>query len=118
MHILYGKSTQFVRFVTPTENWAERMDDKLCVPSQWPLMLIDLLVDEGEVLMSSVLGISAKTAGDLAFQGMCQYSFDDLPEDIVAAIEQHFRKARVELKGRMDALTANVIKPRLTLVKR
>jgi len=36
----------------------------------------------------------------------------------VAAIEQHFRKARVELKDRMEALMANVIKPRLTLVKR
>jgi hypothetical protein len=55
------------------------MDDKLCVPNQWPLMLIDLLVEEGEVLLSGVLGVSARTARDLAFQGICQYSFDDLP---------------------------------------
>ncbi len=118
MHFLYGKSTQFVRFVTPTENWAERMDDKLCVPSQWPLMLIDLLVDGRQVLLSGVLGVSARAARDFAFQGIYQYSFDDLPEDVVAAIEQHFRKARVELRGRTEALLAKVTKPRLTLVKR
>jgi hypothetical protein len=32
--------------VTPTEGWAERMGDRLCVSSQWALMLIDLLVDD------------------------------------------------------------------------
>ena len=118
MHFLSGKGKQFVRFVTPTEKWAERVDDKLCVPSQWPLMLIDLLVEEGEVLLSSVLGVSARTGRNLAFQGIYRYSFDDLPEDVVAAIEQHFHKARVELRGRTEALLANVTKPRLTLVKR
>ena len=69
------------------------------------------------MLLSSVLGVSARTARDLAFQGIYQYSFDDLPEDVVAAIEQHFHKARIELRARTDALLANVTKPRLTLVK-
>jgi len=95
------------------------MDDTICVPREWPLMLIDLLVDpDGDVRMSSALGVSARSARDLALQGIYQYSFDDLPEDIVAAIELHFRLALADLRSRVDSLLTNVTKPRLMLVKK
>jgi hypothetical protein len=48
VHVLPGTGLQMERFVTPTKGWAERMGDKLCVPNQWTLMLIDLLVDNQE----------------------------------------------------------------------
>jgi hypothetical protein len=119
VHLLHGTGLQMDRFVTPTEGWAERMGDKLCVPNQWALMLIDLLVDhEGAVLMSSVVGISPASARDLAFQGVYEYSFEDLPEGIIAAIEQHFRNALVDVRQRVDDLLSNVTKPRLMLIKK
>jgi hypothetical protein len=119
VHFLHANGLQMLRFVTPTEGWAERMGDKLCVPTQWASMLIDLLVDDaGEVLMSSVVGVSQTSAQELAFQGVYQYSFEDLPEGIIAAIEQHFRNAMADLRNRMDALLTNVTKPRLTLIKK
>ena len=100
MHVLHGTGLHMIRFVTPTEGWTERMDDKLCVPNQWPLMLVDVLVDhEGVVLMSSAVGISPRSARDLAFQGVYEYSFEDLPEGVVAAIERHFEKCA----GRAEA---------------
>jgi len=118
MYFLYGERAQLIRFVTPTENWPERMDNKICVPSQWPLMLVQLLIQEGQGNMSSVLGVSPRTARDLAMQGIYQYSFDDLLDDVVAAIEQHFNSALVDLQNPVDALLVNVIKPRLTLIKK
>jgi hypothetical protein len=82
-------------------------------------MLIDLLVDrEGVVPMSSVVGISPASARDLAFQGVYEYSFEDLPEGIVAPIEQHFRNALVDVRRRVDALLSNVTKPRLMLIEK
>jgi hypothetical protein len=105
--------------VTPTEGWAERMGDQLCVPNQWPLMLVDLLVDqEGVVLISSVVGVSRLSARDLGYQGVYEYSFEDLPEGIVAAIERHFNDALVEVRQRVDVLLSDVVKPRLTLIKK
>lgn len=119
MHFLHGNGLQMDRFVTPTEGWVERMGDRLCVPNQWPLMLIDLIVDdEGAVLMSSVVGVSQTSARDLAFQGVYQYSFEDLPDGIIAAIEQHFRNAMVDVRDRVDALLSNVTRPRLMLIKK
>jgi len=95
------------------------MGDKLCVPNQWALMLIDLLIDkEGVVLMSSVVGVSQGSARDLEFQGIYQYAFKDLPEGIISAIEQHFRNAMVDVRNRVDALLTNVTKPRLMLIKK
>lgn len=82
-------------------------------------MLVDVLVDdEGVVLMSSVVGVSQTGARDLAFQGVYDYSFEDLPEGIIAAIEQHFRNAMVDVRNRVGALLTNVTKPRLMLIKR
>ena len=119
MHGLGGPGLQMIRFVTSTEVWAERMDDKLCVPNQWPLMLVDLLVDrEGAVLISNVVGVSKTTARDLGYQGVYEYSFEDLPEEIIAAIEQHFKNALVEVRQRLDALLSDVVKPRLMLIKK
>jgi hypothetical protein len=106
------------RFVTPTYGWAERMGDKLCVPDQWPLMLVDLLVDDEGVLMSGVVGVPQTSARGLAFQGVYQYSFEDLPEGVIAAIEQHFRNAMVDIRTRVDTLLTNVTKPRLTPIKK
>ena len=55
-----GTVLQTDRFITPQEGWADRMGEKLCVPNQWALMLIDIPVnDAGAVRMSSVVGISA-----------------------------------------------------------
>jgi hypothetical protein len=119
VHFLHGTDLQMARFTTPTEGWAERMGDKLCVPNQWALMLIDILVDdEGIVLMSSAVGVSATSARDLAFQGVYEYSFEDLPEEIIAGIEQHFRNALVEVRQHVDGLLSNVSKPRLVLIKK
>ena len=55
---------------------------------------------------------------DLAFQGVYEYSFKDLPEGIIAAIEQHFKNVLVDLRQRVDALLSDVIKPRLMLIKK
>ena len=67
--------------------------------------------------MSSTLGVSARSARDLALQGIYQYSFDDLPEDIVAAIELHFRLALADLRSRVDSLLTNVTKPTITVFR-
>ena len=100
----YDNDLHMERFVTPTEGWAERMGDKLCVPTQWALMLIDLLVDkEGVVLMSGVVGVSERTARDLEFKGVYHYAFKDQPDGIIAAIEQHFRNSMVDVRKRLDA---------------
>ena len=58
------------------------------------------------------------SARDLAFQGVCDYSFDDLPEGIITAIEQHFRNGMVDVRNRVDALLTKVTKPRLMLIKK
>ncbi len=46
MNILKRKGMSWLCFVTPTEGWAERMDNALGVPSPWPVMLVELLVGE------------------------------------------------------------------------
>jgi hypothetical protein len=39
-------------------------------------------------------------------------------EGIIAAIEQHFSNAMVDVRNRVDALMTNVTKPRLMLIKK
>jgi hypothetical protein len=68
--------------------------------------------------MSGVVGISPASARDLEFQGVYEYSFEDLPEGVIAAIEQHSRDAQVDERQRVDALLSTVTKPRLMLIKK
>ena len=42
------------RLLTPTEGWAELMGDRLCVPNQWPLMLVgrsSMMSNLGQLLL-------------------------------------------------------------------
>ena len=52
---------------------------------------------------------SAPTSRARGYQGVYEYSFEDLPEGIIAAIEQRFKNALVDVGQRADALLSEVV---------
>lgn len=119
MNILKLKGMNRLCFVTPTEGWAERMENALGVPSQWPVMLVELLVGEdGAVWMSSATGVSRNSVRAFQWQGIYYYNFRELPDSTVRAIEQHFEDVLNEIRQRVNALMPEPTKPRLVLVKK
>lgn len=119
MHILKLKGMNLLCFVTPTAGWAERMENALGVPSQWPVMLVELLVaEDGAVWMSRATGVSRNSVRAFQLQGIDYYDFGELPDSIVRAIEQHFEDVLNEVRPRVNALMPEPTKPRLVLVKK
>ena len=119
MTIVKLKGMSLLRFLTPTEGWAERMGNAIAVPNQWPLMLVELLCDEdGAACLSIATGVPKNMVRTFLYQGIYCYEFGELPDAIISAIDQHFQNVLEEVRNCMDSLLPRPPKPRLVLVKR
>jgi len=115
MQIVHLKGAVLQRFLTPTEPWKA----SLYAPTQWPLMLVELLYDEaGKTLFSTATGVARTSVAAFRNQGVYFYPFDEIPAAVVGEIEQHFEDAAEQVRQSMDALMERVIpKPKLFIVR-
>ncbi len=119
MELVSLKGTNLVRFVTSTQGWAELAGNNICVPDEWPYMMVELLIGEdSSILMSSAVGIPKDSVHAFQCQGLYYYEFSELPEAVTSAVLDHFKNIHRELLKRVDTLLPELPKPRLVLVKR
>jgi hypothetical protein len=114
--VLSLEGSSLIRFITTTQGWAELSRNHICVPDKWPFMVVELLVaEDGSVLMSTAEGIPKNTTKVLQSQGLYYYSFEELPDAIVAAVIGHFKNLYKQLMKRVDTLLPASPKPQLVL---
>jgi hypothetical protein len=118
MELLRLKGSSLVRFVTTTQGWATLARNHICVPDQWPFMLVELLIGaDGTILMSTAVGIPKTSLNAFHSQGLYYYALPDLPDAIFNAIIAHFKNVYRELFKRVDSITSHSSRPPLLLIK-
>ncbi len=119
MEVLNAKGLNLIRFVTSTREWSDLVRNEVCVPDEWPFMIVELLVGEdGAVVMLTTVGIPKSSLTSFQYQGLYCYEFSELPDNIVAAVTTHFKNIYKELLRCVDTLIPPSPKPRLLLVKK
>jgi len=119
VEVLNAKGLNLIRFVTTTREWGDLVRNEVCVPDEWPFMIVELLVGEdGAIVMSTTVGIPKSSLTAFQYQGLYCYEFGELPENIVAAVTMHFKNIYKELLRCVDTLIPPSPKPRLLLVKK
>jgi hypothetical protein len=119
VEVLNSKGLNLIRFVTTTQGWSDLVRNEVCVPDEWPYMVVELLVGEdGSILMSTTVGIPKASVSAFQYQGLYCYEFGELPETIVTAVIAHFKNIYKELLRCVDTLIPEAPKPRLLLVKK
>ncbi len=119
VEVLNAKGLNLIRFITTTQEWGEIVRNEVCVPDEWPYMVVELLVgQDGSIVMSTTVGIPKASLSAFQFQGLYSYEFNELPDNIVAAVTTHFKNIYKELLRCVDTLIPAAPKPRLRLVKK
>lgn len=110
--------TRMLRFLTSTEEWAQRIGNPVTVPVPWPFMLAEIFIAENDLIwMTSVVGIPKSCVKAFSAQGIYLYRFDELPEAIIEVLDRHFVQVEEDLRRKMDSLPPT-LKPKLILVKK
>jgi hypothetical protein len=110
--------TRMLRFLTPTEGWAQRIGNPVSVPAQWPFMLAEIFVAEDDVIwMTSAVGVPKSCVKAFFAQGIYLYQFDELPEAIIEVLDRHFVQVEEDVRRKLDSLLPT-FKPKLILVKK
>lgn len=119
VEVLNAKGLNLIRFVTTTQGWGDLVRNEVCVPDEWPYMVVELLVGEdGAIVMSTTVGIPKASVSAFQYQGLYCYDFSELPDNIVSAVATHFKNIYKELLRCVDTLIPDAPKPRLHLVKK
>lgn len=112
-----------LRFLTPSEPWKERVADKVSLPGEWPLLLIEILhgEEDGRLIMTCVLGVPQASLKAFMAQGAFLFEFTQLPQYIVEVLDAHFEQVPMEIAQKInekaDAMDF-LSEPQLFLVKR
>jgi len=115
---IVSPGTKILRFLTPTEQWAQRTGSTVSVPANWPYMLAEIFVAEDDVIwMTSAVGVPRSCVKALFAQGIYLYQFGELPESIIEVLDRHFVQVEDDLRRKLDSLLP-ISKPKLILVKK
>ena len=88
------------------------------MPSEWPLILVEILhAEDGRLLMTCALGVPKSAARALLSQGAYVCEFDELPAAIVDIMDAHFAAVENNIAKKLDSLLP-AIRPKLVLVKK
>jgi hypothetical protein len=110
--------TKMLRFLTPTQEWAQRIRNPISVPTTWPFMLAEIFVSEDDVIwMTSTVGVTRSCVKAFFAQGIYVYQFGELPEAIIEVLDRHFVQVEDDLRRKLDSLLPT-LKPKLILVKK
>jgi len=117
------KGVRMLRFLTPSEPWKERVADRVSLPGEWPLLLIEILhyEEDGRLIMTCALGVPQASLKAFMAQGAFLFEFTQLPQYIVEVLDAHFAQVPMEIALKineqadaMDFLSA----PQLFLIKK
>ena len=112
------EAARMLRFLTPTEDWRGRVGNKVSLPAEWPVMLVEIFhTEDGQISMTCALGVPESSLKAFLAQGAYLYEFQELPAAIVEILDAHFAQVEKDLATKMDSL-APTFKPKLILVKR
>jgi hypothetical protein len=115
---IVSPGTKMLRFLTPTEQWAQRTGNPISVPAKWPFMLAEIFVAEDDVIwMTSAVGVPRSCVKAFFAQGIYLYQFGELPEAIIEVLDRHFVQVEDDLRRKLDSLLPKS-KPKLILVKK
>ena len=115
---IVSPGTKMLRFLTPTEEWAQRTGKPASVPANWPYMLAEIFVAKDDVIwMTSTVGVTRSCVKAFFSQGIYLYQFDELPEAIIEVLARHFVQVEEDLRRKLDSLLPP-LKPKLILVKK
>jgi hypothetical protein len=113
-----AEGARMLRFLAPTADWKTRIGRRISLPSEWPLILVEILhAEDGRLLMTCALGVPKSAARALLSQGAYVYEFDELPAAIVDIMDAHFTAVENNMAKKLDSLLP-AIRPRLVLVKK
>lgn len=112
------EDARMLRFLTPTEAWKGRVASRVSLPSEWPLMLVEIFHrEDGQISMTCALGVPKSSLKAFLAQGAYLYEFQELPAAIVGVLDAHFAQVEQDLTTKIEAI-APTFKPKLLLVKR
>ena len=107
-----------LRFLTPTEAWKGRVASGVSLPSEWPVMLVEIFHrKDGQISMTCALGVPKSSLKAFLAQGAYLYDFQELPAAIVGVLDAHFAQVGRDLATKIEAIMPT-FKPKLLLVKR
>lgn len=100
------KGVRMLRFLTPTEPWRERVVDKVSLPGEWPLLLIEILhgEEDGHLIMTCALGVPQASLKAFMAQGALLFEFAQLPKNIVEVLDAHFAQVQTEIALKVDSI--------------
>lgn len=80
-----------LRFLTPADEWAQRIGNPVSLPTKWPFMPTEIFIAEDDVIwMTSAVGVTRSCMKAFLAQGIYLYQFGELPEAIIQVLDQHF----------------------------
>jgi hypothetical protein len=92
---IVSPGTKMLRFLTPTEEWAQRTGKPISVPANWPYMLAEIFIAKDDAIwMTSTVGVARSWVKAFFAQGIFLYQFDELPEAIIEVLDPTLRPGR------------------------
>ena len=102
-----AEDARMLRFLTPTDIWKARIGGRISLPSEWPLILVEILhAEDGRLLMTCALGVPKSAARALLSQGAYLYEFEELPATIVDVMDAHFAAGRRQYREEVGFASA------------